>query len=186
MIKVLTPILLVIATVGIFLGYINPAYAEIQALRADEEQFNQALERARELQSVRDALLSRYNTFAKDDIDRLEKLLPDHIDNVRLILDIDGIASKYNMRTRNVTISQGNNSRSSSQNETAVVSVDTNPYGSVVIEFSVAATYEDFLRFLHDLESSLRVVDLVGLSFQSDVSGDLYEFAVSLKTYWLK
>lgn len=179
MMKILIPVVLLGVAVALFFGYIDPTYAEITELRARETQFNQALDQSRELQRVRDSLLSRYNTFSQSDLERLKKLLPDHIDNVRLILDIDSIALKYNMRTRNVTVSN-----SGSANPTAI-ETGQGAIESVVLSFSVVATYDDFIRFLKDLESSLRIVDVVGLSF-STAAGDAYNFNVSIKTYWLK
>jgi len=182
--KAILPIVFILATIGIFVGYISPAYQDVKTLRAEAAEYDQALDKAKELQSVRDALLSRYNTFAQRDVARLAKMLPDHVDNVRLILDIDGIASKYNMRTRNVVVTEegGNGGGGNAVN---VVGPDTRPYNSVVVSFSVAATYEDFKRFLTDLERSLRLVDLTSLSF-SKRDGDLYQFDLSIRTYWLK
>lgn len=178
MIRFLIPVIFVGVAIALFFGYIDPSYQKVKELRAEEARFDEALNQSRELQQVRDSLLSRYNTFAQSDIERLEKLLPDNVDNVRLILDIDGIASKYNMRTRNVTISQAaENGSAVGQSQGAV--------DSVVLSFSVAADYDNFIRFMQDLESSLRIVDLVGLSFSAG-EGTAFNFNVSLKTYWLK
>ncbi len=179
MIRVLIPIILVAVAAGLFFGFIDPTYQTIKTLRAEDKTFNEALDQSRELQDIRDMLLSRYNTFSQKDLDRLKKLLPDHVDNVRLILDIDSIASQYNMRTRNVTIS-GTGSEDSN-----VIGANQGVVDSVVLSFSVAATYDNFIRFMKDLEQSLRVVDLTGLSFNV-TEGDAFNFNISIKTYWLK
>ncbi len=179
MIRLATPIILVIVAFGLFFGYIDPTYKQIRELRAKEKTYDEALNQSRELQKVRDSLLSRYNTFSKQDLDRLKKLLPDHVDNVRLILDIDSIASKYNMRTRNVTISKA------SSEDANVIGSNQSEVDSVVLSFSVTATYDNFIKFIKDLESSLRIVDLVGFSF-SATEGEAFNFNISIKTYWLK
>ena len=179
MIRLVTPIILVVIAIGLFFGYIDPTYIQIRELRAKDKTYNEALNQSKELQKVRDSLLSRYNTFSQQDLVRLKKLLPDHVDNVRLILDIDSIASKYNMRTRNVTISKAGTESA------GVVGSNQSNVDSVVLSFSVAATYDNFIKFMKDLESSLRIVDLVGLSF-STTKGEAFNFNVSIKTYWLK
>lgn len=179
MIRLAIPIILVTVAFGLFFGYIDPTYQYTKELRAEEKTYDEALNQSRELQEIRDALLSRYNTFSQQDLDRLEKLLPNHVDNVRLILDIDSIASKYNMRARNVTVS------GSSSEDTNIIRANQSVVDSVVLSFSVAATYNNFIRFIKDLESSLRIVDLVGLSF-SATEGDAFNFNISIKTYWLK
>lgn len=179
MMRLTIPTILILISVGLFFGYIDPTYQGIKKLRVKESTLNKALNQSKDLQKVRDSLLSRYNTFSQQDINRLTKLLPDHVDNVRLILDIDSIASKYNMRTRNVTVSDV-----SSENVN-VIGSNQSAVDSVILSFSVAATYDNFIRFIKDLESSLRIVDLVGLSFSS-TEGDAFNFNISIKTYWLK
>ena len=179
MIRLAVLITLTIVALGLFFGYIDPAYQNIKELRSEEKVYDEALNQSRELQKIRDSLLSRYNTFSQQDLGRLEKLLPDHVDNVRLILDIDSIASKYNMRTRNVIVS-GTNPEGSN-----VIGANQSDVDSVILSFSVAATYENFIRFIKDLELSLRIVDLVGLSF-SATEGEAFDFNVSIKTYWLR
>ncbi|HJL55844.1 MAG TPA: hypothetical protein QGF60_01410, partial [Candidatus Paceibacterota bacterium] len=99
------PIILILLSVGLFFGFIDPTYNEIQIILQEETRFDQALDKSKELQEVRDRLLSRYNTFSTNDLDRLTKLLPDNVDNVRLVLDIDNIASVYGIRIKNVAIS---------------------------------------------------------------------------------
>ncbi len=179
MIRSIIPILLIVIAVGLFFGYIDPTYQNIKKLSVEEDRFNEALNQSKELQSIRNALLSKYNTFSQLDLERLGKMLPDNVDNVRLILDIDSIASKYNMRTRNVTVS------GVSLEDTNVIGANQSVVGSVVLSFSVVASYDNFIRFIKDLEQSLRIVDVMGLSFNA-TDGDAFNFNISIKTYWLK
>ena len=177
--KTLLPILFVVIAGGIFFGFIDPTYNRVRELRAEEFEFDQALNRSKELQQVRDELLSRYNTFAQDDLDRLEKLLPDNVDNVRLILDFDALASQYGMRLRNVSI-ESNEERA----ERGQPANGTQEFNSLLLSFSVTGDYDTFRAFLADLENSLRLVDVRNLSFSATDTG-VYDFSVSLETYWL-
>lgn len=176
----LLPVLFVVIAGGIFFGFIDPAYDRIQTLRAEEAQFDQALTRSKELQQIRDQLLSRYNTFSQSDLDRLEKLLPDNVDNVRLVLDFDSIAARYGMRIRNIGL-EAQESRA----QRGQVGGDDSVYQSVVLSFSVSGGYDAFRSFLEDLEQSLRLVDITAISFSSSGTG-IYDYSVSVKTYWLK
>lgn len=174
------PVLFVVIAVGIFFGFIDPAYDRVKELRAEEAQFDQALTRSKELQSVRDQLLSRYNTFSQEELDRLEKLLPDNVDNVRLILDFDSLASRYGMRVRNVAL-ESNESRAAR----GQVGGSDSKYESLIMSFTVSGTYDTFRAFLADLEQSLRLVDVTSVTFSATESG-VYDYSVSIKTYWLK
>ena len=180
--KLLIPLFFILIAGTIFFAYINPAYLRIQGLRAEEAQFDQALNKSKELQATRDQLLSKYNTFSPDDLGRLTKFLPDSVDNVRLILDLNSIASRYGMRTRNVSLQ----TKGSSAARAAVGAVgpSTSPYGSVVLSFSVSGSYPTFIAFLEDLERSLRLTDVVGVSFTANDTGT-YNYDVAVRTYWL-
>jgi len=179
--KSLLPIIFIVVAAGIFFGFIDPAYNRVQELRAEESQFSDALTRSKELQQVRDQLLSRYNVIAQSDIDRLEKLIPDNVDNVRLILDIDSIAARYGMRTRNVQLQSTEDRPGQGK-----IGQSDSEYQSVILSFSVTGSYNVFRSLIEDLEQSLRLVDVVGISFSSTGTGDIYDYSVSVKTYWLK
>lgn len=178
--KLLAPVLFLVLAGALFWGFIDPSYARVKDLRAQESEFDQALNRSRELQTVRDQLLARYNAFPQANLERLEKLIPDHIDNVRLILDLDAMASAYGMRVRNVSI-QTDQSRV----QQGALGGDDVPFESVVLSFTVSGTYDTFRQFLADLERSLRLVDPVDLSFTANETG-IYNYTVGIKTYWLK
>lgn len=177
--KFFLPVFLLIAAIGLFFGYIDPTYGKVEILRIEEQKFDEALNKSKELQKIRDVLLSQYNSFSTNDLSRLEKLLPDNVDNVRLTLDIDGIASKYGMRIRNVVTSK------SSGNKAGAIGPSGKPYETVTLSFTVVASYENIISFLKDIEKSLRIVDVTELSLR-DSTGNLYEYKIRVETYWLR
>jgi len=200
----------VILSGGIFFWYTKPAYDSSLALRAGIEQNNAALDKAAELQKLRQTLLSRFNTFDPTDLDRLQKLLPDHVDNVRLILDLDNLAERGGLALQNVDVSSAQKQTAKSQTAIGAIGVSNQKYDSLTLTFSTIATYPDFIEFLKNLEASLRLVDLVSLSISSAggtgvvvnatnafpvsnaknpaASGaePLYTYNMTLRTYWLK
>jgi len=174
---------------GIFFMYTQPTYDEARALTQEIDRYNQALERAAELQQLRDELLTQFNSFNPEDLERLQKLLPDHVDNVRLVLDLDSLARQHDMAVESVTVSTSA-SAASSGSSLGSIGASQQRYDSLTLRFSTQATYPVFVEFLKQLESSLRIVDLVALSL-SPQSGLLfgettYRFDITIKTYWLK
>ncbi len=182
MTRLLIPIVLIGAAVGIFALYTHPTYQQIRTIGVEVGAYDEALTKSREVQEVRNRLISKYNTFSPDALRRLERMLPDNVDNIRLVLDIDNIASRYNLHIRNVALGGTKDGRE--ERSGLAVGSSGDPVGVVELGFTVAARYEDFVRFLRDLERSLRIVDVAGISF-SVGEGDLFEYTVSLKTYWL-
>ncbi|HWO07309.1 MAG TPA: type 4a pilus biogenesis protein PilO [Candidatus Paceibacterota bacterium] len=186
MVRTLFALIGIAGAIGLFFLYTKPAYDSVEALRMENESYDLALEKAAELQRLRQSLLSRYNAFNPADIERLHKLLPDHVDNVRLVLDLDTLASRHGVALQNVVISRPNTSTEGRSN---VIGPTQRNYESLTLQFSTTGTYEQFKTFLIDLEDSLRIVDVVDLSIDplSTQGGDLtYSFDIILRTYWLK
>jgi len=174
----ITSIILILASLGLFFGYVDPTYSEVKELRIEQADYDRALSNSKELQAERDKLLTKFNNMSASDLDKLTKLLPDNIDNVRLIIDIDNIASTYGMRVRNFKTETGETSE--------VVGLNQTPYGTLTLTFSTTATYSTFLAFMNDLEKSLRLIDVASVQFAASDVNQLYDYSVSIKTYWLK
>jgi len=172
------PLILIVASVGLFFGYIDPTYSDIQNQRIEKAEYDNALNKSKELQAERDDLLVIYNNMGEADRKDLAKLLPDNIDNVRLIIDIDEIAKKYGMRIRNF--------KADASEPTDTLGVNTSEYGTLTLSFGTTALYETFLAFMSDLEKSLRLIDVNSVEFVSSNTTNLYDYKVSVKTYWLK
>ena len=177
---------------AIFLWYTKPTYDSVQGVRDESTQYDAALAKAAELQQLKQTLLTRYNSFNPTDLERVQKLLPDHVDNVALILDLDNLAARYQMPIENVDVSTPASSGSSDTAAgIATIGASGQKYDSVTIRFSTRGSYTDFLKLLKDLEMSLRVVDLVqmGISPQGPderTGQPTYSYELMLRTYWLK
>ena len=195
MARVIISAVALILSGAIFFFYTQPTYDNTQVIRAQISEYDTALEKAAQLQQLKQQLISKYNVFNPQDLDRIQKMLPDHVDNIRLILDMDGMASTYGMTLSNVDVS-GNATKGQNQQTVATIGSSNQKYDMLTIKFDVDSTYQDFQKFLGDLQASLRIVDLVSLSIQpaggNRVSQDgvtpesVYHFGIGLRTYWLK
>ncbi len=183
--KVIAPFFFIVVAVGLFFTYIDPAYKQLQALRALDARLDNALTRSKELTEVREALLQRYSSIADADLARLKKLLPDSVDNVRLIIDIDNVASRYGMRIKNFAFPVSVDDVGGATQE-----VPQGPVGVAEITFVTSGTYADFSAFLYDLERSLRLLDVrsvhITAGSEAGQSTGTHQFNVSLQTYWLR
>lgn len=195
--SIIVPLLLVLASVGLFFGVIDPAYSKVQTLEERNQQLEEALVKAEEFSDALVDLRSRYNLVPDEDKKRLLKFLPDHVDNVRLIINVADIAEQHEVSVQNFEISgeeQANkkNTSSTAQRGTAVADVQASRlYEEIELSFAAYGTYDDFLAFLDDLERNLRVVDTVHVSVTPpgadvDHATAPYLFDLTLKTYWLK
>jgi len=182
-------LILILASAGLFFGYIDPLYSgahdpntpvqdlSIKELMEKRKEYDTALHNSKELQSEKQKKLDKYNSVPESDRKKLEKLIPDHIDNVRLIIDIDEMAADHGMKIRNF--------KTSTDEKKDTVGADSQVYGTLTLSFSTSATYTTFLAFLRDLERSLRLIDITSVSFAAG-EGTIYDYNVTVKTYWLK
>ncbi len=176
---------------GVFVLYTKPSYDSVKVVQAEIAQYDQALDRANELQALKQSLLSRYNTFDPQDIERLHKLLPDHVDNVRLVLDFDNLANKHSLAIQNVVIGRGTPDAVPGRTQNVeVIGGTVKAYESLTLKFSTQGTYQGFVTFMEDVQASLRIVDLVSLTLapaSADQEGEpVYRYDVTIRTYWLK
>lgn len=178
--KFFIPILLILLAVGLFIGYTNPLYQQVKEKNVKLEKIVEANSKAKKLREVRESLTAERNQISEENINKVKKLLPDGVENVRLIIDINNIAAKYGVNITGTKINDGGGSQASQ-----AFGPGTAKYGTIGLSFGVHLSYENFLLFLKDLESSLRLVDVTTLSFTSTKDGQ-YDFGITIQTYWLK
>lgn len=193
MIRILITTLCILTASGAFFLYTKPAYDGAVEIKKTIAEYDLALNKANELQKLRQTLLTRYNTFDPLDIERLHKLLPDHVDNVRLVLDLDTLASRFGLALQNVAInSAGLDAKTVKSTAAAAIGGSARTHDSLTFKFSTQGTYGSFVKFMEDLEKSLRIVDLVTLTItpgsapDSKLTEPVYRYEVTVRTYWLK
>lgn len=177
--KILIPIILFITAIGLFFGFTNGQYQAAKLKEAEQSRLVEANNKAAQLRAVRETLTEARNKISEVDILKIKKLLPDGVENVGLIIDINNIASKYGVNIKNTRINEG------STNRGETLGPDATKYGTISLNFTITTSYDNFILFMRDLESSLRLVDVTALSFTSN-KNNTYDFNVTLQTYWLK
>lgn len=179
--KIIIPIISIAIAAGIFFGPTVSALDAVKPLVARRTDLSNALENSKQLQTLRGTLQEKYNSFRTSDLGNLQKMIPSHVDNVRLTIDINGIASSYGMILKNVEVEQGRDV------------IDNPGAGSITgegpehldLHFTVSGSYESMKLFMKDLSRSLRIVDVIDMTFSAK-RNDIYDFSVGLRTYWLQ
>lgn len=195
--RFIMPAILIGISITLFFMYTDPLYSKIKELKVEDKSYSEALRNSKALEDERDKLTKKSNSIDPADIAKLQKLLPDNIDNIRLILEIEQIASPYGMVLKDIKY---NPTAKDTANPTArgiegggaprqTASTD---YGVWDLEFSTMGSYNNFLNFTKDLENNLRIVDISSITFSSDTpsgpnsNSSSYKYNFKIKTYWLK
>ena len=196
MFKFILPTILIGAAIAGFFVVVNPLYENVSLKREQVASYDEALNNSKALEAERDKLTQKYNSFYPENLSRLQKLLPDNVDNIRLILEIEKIASPYGMVLKDVKYDVANKDAAALQAVSAIQKEETSArkdYDIWNLEFSTQGTYNNFINFTKDLENNLRVVDISSIQFFSNTSAGLnpslaeaYKYSFKIRTYWLK
>ena len=176
-----TATILILVAVGLFFTFTNPQYAVVQNLRAEADEYQKVLDGAAAISETTEEIQGKYADIPKAEIGRLNKVLPDSVDTVRLALDLDGIAARYGISIRRVEVDKQLEDNAGAIN----IGDSGSTYEKVNISFSFFSNYSNFTKLLADLERSLRITNVKLVSFQPNDTG-LYEHKISVETYWLK
>lgn len=198
--KFIFPIILIIIAGVVFFVFtdpilntplaVDPTTGEISGgvfpLLSERSDLNTALSSSDTLREASKSLVEKYNNLSESERTGVDKLLPDRIDNVQVVIDINSIASKYGMTIKNIKIgTEGDIQTTRTASRTTTKRATTALNKAADISFTVTGSYNQLRNFLTDLGRSLRLVDVTGLSFTAGDS-DLYQFNVEVKTYWLE
>lgn len=185
--KNIISIILIVAAALLFFFFTNTRFEGIKTLRAEEQIYDDALDRSKELISLRDALLSRYNAIPSEDLKKINSLIPDAVDSVRLIIEINAIAARHGLTLLDTVVGEVDAGATDSRDVPGRLGPESSSYGTASLSFEVAARYETFRAFIGDLERNLRLIDISTISFgESSTGTGLTNYGVNLSTYWMK
>lgn len=208
MTKLALPIILIILGIGSFFWYTQPTYQATDAIQGEIDKYETALSQVNEIQQIRDDLLRQYNQLPRTNLYVMSRVLPERLDTVRMLIELNQIALRHNMTVQDITFTertdaQQNRSRNNEEDS------QPKPYESVKVNFAVTGTYEDVNSFVQDVERSTRLIDIiqfqvgnleggsgggggegeVAISFNEEEgeyqSGEDNTYSITGMTYWL-
>ncbi len=197
MFKLLFNLLLIGACAGIFFlpKYgISAKYTDIKAVKAEIEEYKKANDSAKKLAEKRDSLAQTYNSISEAQKQRLVTFLPDNIDPIRFILEMEGVGKKLGMPIRGASYTAIKNVANPAEQTIATGDVK---YGVYNFSFSTEGNYDSLTKMLDQFNNSLRLIDITDISVSAaspaGLQGaegarpsDFYTYQVKLTTYWLK
>lgn len=199
MFNTITSIALLLISGGIAFIYISPKYDEIQNLRNNSSELSAALVKAKDIDNISKSLSEKMRSFPKEDLDRLERLLPLKIDELRFINDLQGVGERNGLKIQGIAFTDVATSISpivsGGQQQDLPRKNNSAGYVSHKVSFTVSAPYKTFIVFLKDLERSLQFAEINSISLSTtggssqngkSTSLDTYGYQVEFTTYSLQ
>lgn len=207
MIQRLFPIVLILVAIGLFFTYTHPTWSgPIAESKGIITSYDSALAAAKEFQRKEAQLAEDRAALPTEGLQRLEALLPDNVNNIQLILDLDALAARAGVQLSDFSITESNSASDTQQGAGNLNAggagsgasdpvmggtggglqlESTSPVDSLEITVTAVGSYSAFRSFLESAEKSLRLLDVVGLSVSSEETG-AYTYDITFRIYWLR
>ncbi len=169
--------ILLVASIVLFLFIINPKKPVIEDLKTKRDDFVVVKGHGEKLKETKDKLIKRFKNIPAEEAGRLRNFLPDTVDNVRLLVDIDAIAKRKRLDITNIVI----NTQEAIQEDEGGGGV-----GTVSISFTFISRYAPLKEILLELEQSLRVVDVRDIAVSTTPGSNAFGATLTVDTYWLR
>lgn len=201
----LLPLIALIFAIALFFLYVKPTYSgPISETRAQIASYNDALAAAERFQQKEAQLTEQRSQIPADSLMRLSEFLPDGVDNVQLILDLDALAARSGITLSDFsTQASSNGANAANSTPSTTVAGSASPIGSSIptlgqaglssntptdslnLTFKATGTYPAFRNFLAGVENSLRQLDMTDLQVTQSETG-VYSYSVTVRIYWLR
>ncbi len=186
----LLPFVFILLAVVLFFGYIRPTWdGPIAQSKIDIQSYDSALSAASRFSDNEAKLEQERDAIPGDELNRLNAFLPDSVNNIQLIIDMNALATRSGVTLSNFATADTPNAPLPSGDVTDGSS-GTNDIGNtplvdyLTLSVSATGTYDSFRSFLAGVEQSLRPLDITSLSVTDSDTG-VYTYAVTFKFYWL-
>lgn len=178
----LLPVFALLVAAGIFFGYVNPVWTgPIAETKASIELDNQALAAASQYTAQQNDLAAKRNAIDPANLEKLAAFLPDSVDNVGLILDLNALAARSGLSISNIDIMTSPAAEGTKSSLPSGASL----IGSVDLSLSAVGTYPSLKSFLAGVERSARLLDVQTISVKGSETG-VYTYEIKLRLYWLR
>lgn len=181
--KNLLNLLLIVTVFAMYYLAIGPLYngtggvwqpaESIPQLRAMNAQYDTTLAQADALYNQAQTLRAQYANVSPEQKQKMELMVPNSIDKIRLLDEVDAIAKETGLALDSLSYSEGASA------STAL--------GAAGVSFIVKTNYPKFKELMDNFEKSLRLYSVQTVTFASpSKEGDLTSYQVKLTTYFLK
>jgi len=163
--RLIISVLLLVAGIAILFFWGRILWQDIQKLQVEKSSYESVIAKLNSLRKTRDTLLTSYNSIPAKDLQKIKNFLPDSPNAGLLVVQMANITNESSLLLKNINIG-----------------IPTEKSPDVQLTLSVSGSYQNFIGFLQKIEKSLRLIDVVKLSFSASKE-DFYDFSLEAKSY---
>lgn len=179
------PLIALAAAAAMFFAYVSPTWSGPLAVAKDAIALDDdALASAEEYAVQQNTLSAARAAIDPEILERLANLLPDSVDNVGLILDVNALAARSGLSLANIDVAAADGGAKSGAPGALPTGV-ANPVGSINLSLTALGTFSAFQTFISGIERSARLLDIQDIGVKGSDTG-VYAYQITLRLYWLR
>lgn len=180
-------IVLIVVSVLIAATYVKPAFDQIKATQAETAEYQEALDNANAFAEELSRLQTVSDSFSTTELARLNKFLPDSVDQIAVMRDIEAAVDRNQLLLNGLSASTEAVSLQTinAQSEEVVEDPESASILNTRFELSLTGSYEDFKNLLRDFEKNDYLLEVIDLNLNTEDGGLFYTYELVLETYSL-
>lgn len=167
----LTQVALLTLSVAIIFLFIKPALTDIKTVQDELLVYSDAVAKASEYNKRLQELLSLRDSFSQNDLAKLERFVPQTIDTIRVMHEIENIFASKNIKLASLVSLQQSSPEATTL--AAGEGVPVNPATAVSsqdFEVKFTGDYQTLKMMLEVLESNARLLEVVDVTYGTPVA----------------
>lgn len=204
--RALVSAILIAAALLLGLFYVSPEWTRFQNLKGQVAELEEISSEFDELIADRDKLLSLVNSISKDNLARVDKMLPQGPHASDFLVSMEALTIQSGMVLRRIDLVSPEGGKTETQptpsrggatpgattgapRPAAGGTTNRTPPAAKEMQelpfnLQVAGSYAGFKKFLAALERNLRLIDVEDVSFTASGKADSFEYTVKATTYY--
>lgn len=184
--RLLSSILALVCVIAAFIIYFNlvqPEYDKVMELRGEYASLNEVVESQRVIIDTVEALVVKYDQ-SQAARQQIEFALPAMPKAAEALAQINGIVNVNRLNAQAFALMGGESSNSDRAREEAAA-FKPYPVQQLIFQARLNGSYEDFKKFLDNLETNVRIFDVKTMSVQAagKPNQDFYTFEMRIVAY---
>ncbi|OHA00689.1 MAG: hypothetical protein A3C07_00510 [Candidatus Sungbacteria bacterium RIFCSPHIGHO2_02_FULL_47_11] len=190
--RIIATILFLIGALAVGIIYLAPQWDRFKSLRTEIDSLEAMSAELDELVKKRDILFDSVNALPRNQLAQISQAVPLGTQSSELLVVLETLAADHNVALKSIDIAVS--SAPATPQLVAIgqpvpgglspASLFDDSIRELPITLNLTGSYESLKNFLRDLEQSIRIIDVVDISFGSVEKGGLINFSVRAKTYY--
>ena len=195
--RIVIAVILFIAAILLGVFYLRPEWDRFQGLKSDIAELEAISGEFDELIANRDHLLSLINSISKENLSRVDRLLPQGPHGSDFLVSMEALTIQNAIALRRIDLVSPDADRSEAQPQAISAAPGTpRPSGAasspraakevqtLPFNLHIAGSYAGFKKFLQGLERNPRLINVENISFSASSKGEISEFTLKAETYY--